>query len=55
MANKPHLFKDLCLNKDNGQVDGISDGLEIAGEGTFKFNIANNEGKQHTIRIANSL
>ena len=55
MANKPHLVEDLRLNKDKGQVDGISNGLEIAGEGTFKFNIKDNEGKQHTIRIANSL
>jgi hypothetical protein len=55
MANKPHLFEGLRLNKDKGQVDGISDGLEIAGKCTFKFNITDNEGKQHTIRIANSL
>ena len=55
MANKPHLFEDLCLSKDKGQADGISDGLEIAGEGTFKFKIKDDEGKQHTIRIKNSL
>jgi hypothetical protein len=55
MANKPHLFEDLRLNKDKGQVDVISNGLEIAGKGTFKFNIKDNEGKQHTIRIKNSL
>ncbi len=55
MANKAHLFKDLRLNKDKGQVDGISDGLEIAGKGTFKFNIKDDEGKQHTICIKNSL
>jgi hypothetical protein len=51
MANKAHLFEDLRLNKDKGQVDGISDGLEIAGKGTFKFNIKVDEGTQHTIRI----
>jgi hypothetical protein len=55
MANKAHLFEDLRLNKDKRQVDGISDGLEIAGEGTFKFNIKDNEDKQHTIKIKNSL
>jgi hypothetical protein len=55
MANKPHLFEDVRLNKDKGQGDGISNGLEITGEGTFKFNIKDDEGKQHTIRIANSL
>jgi hypothetical protein len=26
MANKTHLFEDLRLNKDKGQVDGISEG-----------------------------
>ncbi len=55
MANKTHLFEDLRLNKDNGQVDGINEGLEIAGKGTLKFNIKDNEGRQHTIRIKNSL
>ena len=55
MANKPHLFEDLRLNKDKEQVDGISDGLEIMGKGTFKFNIKDNEGKKHTIGIKNSL
>jgi len=55
MANKAHLFEDLRLNKDKGQVDGISDGLEIAGKGIFKFNIKDDEGMQHTIRIKNSL
>jgi len=39
MVNKAHLFENLRLNKDKGQVDGISNGLAIAGEGMFKFNI----------------
>ncbi len=55
IANKPHLFEDQGLNKDKEQVDGISNGLEIVGEGTSKFNIKDDEGKQHTIRIKNSL
>jgi hypothetical protein len=55
MANKAHLFEDLRLNKAKGQVDGISDGLEIAGKGTFKFNIKDDGGRQHTICITNSL
>jgi hypothetical protein len=54
MANAPHLFEDLHLNHDKGQVDGINSGLYIAGQGTFKFNIINNDGKAHTIRIPNS-
>jgi hypothetical protein len=29
MANAPHLFEDLCLARDRGQVDKIGDGLEI--------------------------
>jgi hypothetical protein len=45
MANKAHLFEDLRLNKDKGQVDGIIDGLAIAGKGTFKFIIKDDEGK----------
>ncbi len=55
MVNKAHLFEDLCLNEAKGQVSGISDGLAIAGEGTFNFNIKDDEGKQHTIHIKNSL
>ena len=54
MANGTHLFEDLRLNKNNGQVDEIADGLAIKGKGTFKFDITNNDGKKHTIRIKNS-
>jgi hypothetical protein len=45
MVNDTHLFKDLRLNKNNGQVDGIADGLAIKGKGTFKFDITNDDGK----------
>jgi hypothetical protein len=55
MAHTPHLFKNLRLNKNNGQVDGITSGLDIAGQGTFKFNVTDNDGKAHTIKISNSL
>ncbi len=55
MANSPHLFEDLHLDNDKGQVDKINSGLDIAGQGTFKFNITDNDGKAHTIRIPNSL
>jgi hypothetical protein len=55
MANSPHLFEDLCLDNDKGQVDGINSGLDIAGQGTFKFNITDDNGKAHMIRIPNSL
>jgi hypothetical protein len=55
MANAPHLFEDLHLDNDKGQVGGINSGLNIAGQGTFKFNIANNDGKIHAIKIPDSL
>jgi hypothetical protein len=55
MANTPHLFEDLHLNKDKGQVDGINSGLDIAGQGTFKFSITDDDGKSHAIKIPNSL
>jgi hypothetical protein len=55
MANALHLFKDLRLDDNKGQVDGINSGLNIAGQGTFKFYIADNNGKVHAIKIPNSL
>jgi hypothetical protein len=54
-GQQSHLFEDLRLNEDKGQVNGISNGLAIAGKGTFKFTIKDDEGKQHTIHIKNSL
>jgi hypothetical protein len=55
MAYAPHLFEDLCLDNNKGQVDRINSGLNIAGQGTFKFNIAGNDDKVHAIKIPNSL
>jgi hypothetical protein len=55
MVNDTHLFEDLRLTENNGQVSGIVDGLAIKGEGTFKFDITDNDGKRHTIKIKNSL
>jgi hypothetical protein len=55
MANAPHLFEDLRLNKDKGQVDKLNSGLDIAGQGTFKFSITDNNGKSHAIKIPISL
>jgi hypothetical protein len=51
MVNDTHLFEDLHLNENNGQVSGIADGLAIEGKGTFKFDITDNDGKRHTIKI----
>jgi hypothetical protein len=55
MANSPHLFEDLHLDNNKEQVDGINSGLDIVGQGTFKFNITDDNGEAHTIRIPNSL
>ena len=55
MANAPHFFENLRLNNNKGQVDRINSRLDIKGEGTFKFNITNNDGKAHRIKIPNSL
>ncbi len=54
MANSPHHFDDLILS-DVGKVDGINEGLAILGKGTFKFNISDDDGRIHRIRIPNSL
>ncbi len=51
MVNNTHLFEDLCLNENNEQVSGIADGLAIEGEGTFKFDVTDDNGKRHTIKI----
>jgi hypothetical protein len=55
MANAPHLFENLHLTKDAGEVNGIGNGLAIKGKGTFKFSLEDNNGKIHTIKIPNSL
>jgi hypothetical protein len=55
MANAPHLFEDLQLTNDAGEVNGIGNGLAIKGKETFKFSIEDNNGWIHTIKIPNSL
>ena len=56
MVNSKHLLEDLTLTPhDKRRVDGINEGLAIAGEGTFRFTITDDNGKRHTIRIPNSL
>jgi hypothetical protein len=54
MANSPHLFEDLKLTK-LGEVEGIKQGLDIKGVGTFKFKIEDDNGKTHEIRVLNTL
>jgi hypothetical protein len=55
MANAPHLFKDLQLTDNSGEVKGIGNGLAIEGKGGFKFSLEDDQGKIHTIKIPNSL
>jgi hypothetical protein len=54
MVNAPHHIKDLKLG-DVGEVEGIKSGLDIKGTGTFKFNIKDDNGMLHKIKIPNSL
>ena len=55
MANAPHLFQDLHLINNAGEVNGIGKGLAIKGKGTFVFSLEDDNGKIHTIKIPNSL
>ncbi len=43
LGNCPDQFKDLTLNKDGPQVEGIQGGLVIEGTGTFNFHIEDNK------------
>jgi hypothetical protein len=54
MATRPEQFEDLIL--DAGQsVQGIEGGLAIKGHGTFIFNIEDDEGTVHHIKIPDSM
>ena len=54
MATRPKKFEDLIL--DAGQsVQGIEGGLAIKGHGTFIFNIEDDEGTVHHIKIPDSM
>ena len=55
MANAPHLFEDIHLINNVGEINGIGDGLAIKGNGMFVFSLEDNNGKFHTIKIPNSL
>ncbi len=54
MANTPNLFEDLKLEAV-GEVEGIKQGLDIKGIGTFKFKLEDDNCKMHEIKILNSL
>ncbi len=55
MANAPHLFEDLHLIDNAGEVNGIGEGLAIKEKGTFVFSLKDDNGQIHTIKIPNSL
>ena len=55
MAKAPHLFEDLHLINNTGEVNGIGKGLAIKGKGMVKFSIEDNNETIHTIKIPNSL
>jgi hypothetical protein len=54
MATRPNQFEDLILNAGQS-VQGIEGGLAIKGHGTFIFNIEDDEGTVHQIKIADSI
>jgi hypothetical protein len=51
MGTWPEHFDNLILTKKDGIVEGIEGGLTIKGKGTFKFNIEDDHGKVHHIKI----
>jgi len=55
MVNASHLFEDLHLINNVGEVKGIDNGLAIKGQGTFVFLLEDDNEKNHTIKIPNSL
>ena len=55
MTNDIRHFEHFRPLRTNKTVGGIQGGLAIRGEGTFVFNIEDDEGKTHTIRIPRSL
>jgi hypothetical protein len=56
MANHPDQFDgDLQMIEGGHKVTGIGSGIAIKGMGTFKFQIKDDIGQVHTIRVPNSL
>jgi len=54
MAMRPEQFEDL-IHYAGQSMQGIEGGLAIKGHGTFIFNIEDDEGKVHQIKIADSM
>ena len=55
MTNDICHFEHFRPIRTNATVGGIQGGLTIRGEGTFVFNIEDDKGKTHAIRIPHSL
>ncbi len=53
LGNHPGQIEDLKMH-DNTEVEGIQEGLDIKGTGTFKFHIKDDERGVHLIKIPNS-
>jgi hypothetical protein len=53
LGNHLDQFENLKMHDDT-EVEGINGGLGIKGTGTFKFQIEDNEGGVHLIKIPNS-
>ena len=54
MGKHPDFFENLTLTPNAMVVKGIEGGLSIEGHGTFVFNLEDDDGKVHTIKILNS-
>jgi hypothetical protein len=54
MANAPHLFQDLHLASNRGQVDGIGKGLDIKVK-EIQVSVKDDDRRVHTIKIPHSL
>jgi hypothetical protein len=53
-GQRPHLFQDLCLASNRGQVDGIGKGLDIKVK-EIQVSVNDSNRRAHTIKIPNSL
>ena len=55
MGNDRRQFKNLVVARAAQRIRGISKGLAIEGKGTLVFNVNDDTGKPHRIKIPNSL
>ncbi len=55
MSGINEFFEDLVLRSDLGSCEGISGGLKIVGVGIFFLKLKDDDGKEHIIKMPNSL